>query len=232
MLSDSEKKAAKRAAGKAASELVQDGMLVGLGTGTTAQYFIEQLANRVKLGLKISAVATSSLSLQLAIEGGIHTVDINSVSGLDFTADGADEIDPQNRIIKGGGGALLREKIIAGMSREWVVLIDPAKQVDQFGKFPLPLEILPFAYPATQAKIESLGLKGSFRKKGKTLTTTDNGNYIFDIHLRPPFEPEKLNDSLLNIPGVLETGFFFNMAKKVIIGHPDGTVEIKPLNSV
>lgn len=227
MLTDEERKASKNAAGKAAAELVQDGMVVGLGTGSTALFFIEHLIERVKKGLNISVVATSSRSLELATQGNIPTSDIQQVTHLDFAADGADEIDEKMRMIKGGGGALLREKIVATMSREWVVMVDPQKRVKQLGTFPLPLEILPFAYHATEAKIESLGFQGEFRKKEKALYKTDNGNYIFDIHFKETLpNPEELNEILLPIPGVLETGFFFNLAKKVIVGYPDGHTEI------
>lgn len=218
---------AKQAAGYAAADLIEDGMLVGLGTGSTAAYFIERLIQRTKEGLSISAIATSQRSEQQAREGGIPIIDINTVTELDITVDGADEIDHQKRMIKGGGGALLREKIVASMSREMVVIVDEKKVVDQLGAFPLPIEVVPFAHPATLHKIQKLGYKGAFRKQENgNFYVTDNGNFIIDIHLGRDSNPEKDNDTLRNIPGVVETGFFFNLAGRVIVGHADGSTNL------
>ena len=216
---------AKQAAGNAAADLIQDDMLVGLGTGSTAFFFIEKLIERCRQGLKISAVASSERSKQQALIGGIPIRDINEVTSLDITADGADEIDQKKRMIKGGGGALLREKILASMSREMIVIVDESKLVKQLGKFPLPVEIVPFAYPATIKKIEDLGFRGEIRQKDKKIYITDNGNFIFDVHFQELCSmPEKINDALKTIPGVIETGFFFNLATRVLIGQPDGSV--------
>lgn len=221
----------KKAAGVAAAELVQDGMLVGLGTGSTAAFFIRHLIERCRQGLKIEAVATSTASYELAKKGGIPLIDINQITSIDFAADGADEIDSQKRMIKGGGGALLREKVVASMSKEWVVIVDSKKWVTRLGKAPLPVEILPFAYRATEAKIEKLGLEGEFRRAQERFFVTENGNYIFDIHFKDFIKhPEELNQQLIQIPGVLETGFFFNLAHQVIIGYPDGHAEFHTQN--
>lgn len=219
---------AKQAAGYAAAALIQDGMLVGLGTGSTAAFFIDSLIMRVKEGLKISAVATSDRSEKQAKAGGIPLVDINNITELDITVDGADEIDHQKRMIKGGGGALLREKIVASMSREMIVIIDEKKLVDNLGAFPLPVEVVSFAHQVTLHKIQKLGFAGSFRLKDGSLYKTDNGNYIIDIAFqdRRCANPEKDDAIIRTIPGVVETGFFFNLAGRVIVGYQDGSVKI------
>jgi len=139
----------KKALGERASTLVQDGMLVGLGTGTTTSYFIDSLVTRCRAGLKISVVATSAKSLNLAQRGGMRILDLHQVTQLDLTVDGADEIDPQNRMIKGGGGALVREKILASSSKKMIVIVDESKLVPVLGKFGLPVEIVPFCYLTT-----------------------------------------------------------------------------------
>ena len=221
---------AKEAAGKAAAELVQEGMLVGLGSGSTASFFIQLLGKRCQQGMHIKALASSKESHKQAIALGIPLIEIDHCSQLDLTVDGADEIDPQKRMIKGGGGAFIREKIIASMSREVVVIIDESKQVKRLGDFPLPIEIIPFAYLATIHHLENAGYSGSLRKNDQqTPFITDNGNYIFDIQLSRPTEtPEKEEQKIQKIPGVVETGFFFNLAGRIIIGYNDGHVEIRP----
>lgn len=220
----------KKAAGEAAAELIQSGMLIGLGTGSTVAFFIRRLASRLQNGLKISAVASSLQSGKLAASLGIPLVDDKEVSHLDITVDGADEIDPKKQMIKGGGGALLREKIIASMSREMIVIVDQAKCVDSLGEtFFLPVEIIPFGWHATVNHIHALGLKGKLRlNAGNTPFITDNGNYIYDID-KESFHQKNLtaiNQSLLLIPGVVETGLFFNLAGRVIIGRPSGRVDL------
>ena len=217
----------KKAAGFAAAELIENGMLVGLGTGSTVYYFIEKLIDRVKEGLSIRAVSSSIASENQAKEGGIPCADINTITSIDLTVDGADEITSEKVMIKGGGGALLREKILANISREMIVIVDESKVVEKLGKHPLPVEILPFARGAIIDKIKKLGFQGSLREHNKNGPfITDNGNMIYDIHfecLRD--DPEKDHEKLLRIPGVLETGFFFNLAGRVIIGKDDGTVD-------
>lgn len=219
----------KKAAAVAAAELVQSGMLLGLGTGTTIKFFIERLAERCKSGLKISAVSSSEQSTQLAGSLGIPLADINTLKSLDLTVDGADEIDEQKRMIKGGGGALLREKIVASMSKEMIVIVDAGKCVKELGStFPLPIEIMTFAWRATVNHLDALRLKGKLRMgKNNAPYITDNGNYIYDVDkeaLRGDLTT--LNQLILAIPGVVETGFFFNLAGRVIVGNPDGSVII------
>lgn len=223
-------KEAKKAVGTKAAELVEDGMLVGLGTGSTATCFIESLIKRCQEGLRIEAVATSRRSQQQALNGGIPVIDINRVSTLDICFDGADEIDPQKRMIKGGGGALLREKIVASMSHEMVVIVDETKCVDTLGKFPLPIEIIPFGYRSIVNKIENMGYTGKIRmESGNYKYVTDSGHFIYDAQLSPKHPaPEEIQEQILHIPGVVETGFFFNLAGRVIVGKSDGSVEIIP----
>lgn len=147
----------KKAIGEKAADLIQEGMIVGLGTGSTAYWFIESLIERHKKGLNIQVVASSKKSLEQARKGKLPLIDIDSLSFLDITVDGADEIDPEKRMIKGGGGALLREKIVATMSREMVVIVDESKLVQKLGKQKLPLEILPFGHKGTLHHINQLG---------------------------------------------------------------------------
>lgn len=217
---------AKQAAAFAAAELVQNGMLIGLGTGSTAKWMIDRLIEKKNQGLHFDAVATSERSAAQAKAGGISLRKIDEISRLDLTIDGADEIDKRKRMIKGGGGALLREKIVAGMSEEMVVIVDASKVVDKLGKFPLPLEVSPFACKATLDQILSLGYQGSFRQDaGKELYITDNGNYIIDVtHPQLWEDPEKANRIFQDIPGVMSTGFFLGVAGRVFVGHENGTV--------
>lgn len=221
---------AKKAAAYAAAEMIQNEMLVGIGTGSTTEHFITKLGWRCQQeNLKISAVATSEKSRQMALQNKIPMVDINTLTYLDVTVDGADEITAaQHKMIKGGGGALLREKIVASMSREMIVIVDQTKVVDYLGAFPLPVEIIPFAWQATQFKVNQKGFTGQWRvsAEGKRFIT-DNGNFIYDISFAKPLaEPEKVEQALIAIPGVIETGFFFGLATKVIVGHTDGRIEI------
>lgn len=218
---------AKRAAGQKAAELIQDGMCIGLGTGSTASCFIASLIERCNKGLKIKAVATSEQSFQQAKDGGVEFLDIDQITHLDVTVDGADEIDKQKRMIKGGGGALLREKIIASISKEMIVIIDESKWVPMLGKFPLPVEIAPFALNATIHTLNQKGFEGTLRIKNNAPYLTDNGHYIVDIVFKNLIhDPEYFEAILKQIPGVLETGFFFNLAGRVIIGHNNGDVQI------
>ena len=204
----------KRAVGYHAAECIEDGMIVGLGTGSTAHYFIERLSERCREGLIIKAVASSNRSTEEAHD--IPMIDIGEIDTIDITVDGADEIDAQKRMIKGGGGALLREKIVASASREMIVIIDESKYVDHLGGVPLPVEILPFGQKATLRHIHELGYHGKLRD-----FTTDNGNHIYDITTNVP---KKAHTDLIVIPGVVETGFFSGLAGRVFIGHADGSV--------
>jgi ribose 5-phosphate isomerase A len=203
-------------------------MIVGLGTGTTAACFIESLSARVQKGLKIQAVASSNSSAELAKKGGIEVLDLNDTSRVDITVDGADEIDGKKRMIKGGGGAHVREKILAAASDEMVVIVDASKLVSSVGVGKLPVEILFFGAPSTRKKLENAGYQGQWRMDDLgSLYITENGNLLFDIEFEtPPKAPEKDHELMRSIPGVVDTGFFFGYAKRVIVGYPDGTVKI------
>ncbi|MBS0616002.1 MAG: ribose-5-phosphate isomerase RpiA [Verrucomicrobia bacterium] len=214
---------AKQRAGEKAASFIQDGMIVGLGTGSTATYFIKELMKR---GLKITAVASSERSQNLAKQGGIPLIDINTINHIDITVDGADEIDPEKRMIKGGGGALLREKIVASMSKEMVVIVDESKLVSHLGSRKLPVEIIPFAHMATIHKLQKHGYKGELRRNEKAPYLTENGNYIYDIQLKN-CRPEEDHEAILHVPGVVETGFFLDYAGRVVIGFLDGTVQVR-----
>lgn len=219
----------KAAAGRAAIDFVKDGMIVGLGTGTTTYYFIDSLIQKHREGLHVQVVASSERSLAQAKAGGLPAIDLEKIDQIDLTVDGADEIDPQKRMIKGGGGALLREKILAASSKEMIVVIGSNKWVDALGRFPLPIEIVSFGAHFTVKKIENAGFQGKIRtKEGGNLYWTDNGNLIYDIQLPYPCtNPEAIDRTLREIPGVVTTGFFFTLAGRVIIGLPNGQVEIK-----
>jgi ribose 5-phosphate isomerase A len=219
----------KRAVGYMAAELIEDGMNVGLGSGSTAFFFIERLIQRCREGLQIRAAASSQHSLHLAQAGGIPLVDIDAAIALDITVDGADEIDPQKRMIKGGGGAHVREKIIANMSRELIIIVDESKLVAELGRCKLPVEVLPFAHHATLHHIEKAGYKGTFRTaKDGSLFVTDNHNLIIDIHFeKTRAHPEEDHETLIHLPGVVDTGFFFHLAGRVIVGFADGQVVIR-----
>ncbi|HEY2810381.1 MAG TPA: ribose-5-phosphate isomerase RpiA [Rhabdochlamydiaceae bacterium] len=224
------KESAKKGVGYKAAELIKDGMLIGLGTGSTVFYFIERLIQRCQEGLKIQAAASSERSFQQAKHGNIPLIDINIITSVDITVDGADEIDPQKRMIKGGGGALVREKILATMSHELIVIVDESKLVPQLGQCKLPVEVIPFAHLATLRHIEKAGYRGIFRKtQDNKLFSTDNHNFLIDIHFDHPREaPEKDHEVLIHIPGVIDTGFFFHLAGRVVIGFFDGQVTIRP----
>lgn len=214
-------KAIKRSLGKQSADLVEEGMLVGLGSGSTASCFIESLIVRCREGLKITAVASSKHSMELAQAGGIHVLDMDLVTQIDLTVDGADEVDKKNRLIKGGGGAHTREKILASTSRKVIIIVDESKMVDVLGRCGVPIEILPFGFNATIDKVQKLGMHGTLRKNHNgSFYITDNGNYLFDIQQPKLFpHPENIHEALINIPGVVETGFFFNLPIELLVGY-------------
>lgn len=220
---------AKIAAGRLAADWIETGMIVGLGSGSTAECFIESLCERCRRGLRIRAVSSSRASAEKAKKGGLEVEDLNSVPRIDLTVDGADEIDPQKRMIKGGGGAHVREKILAAASNEMVVIVDESKLVESLGRAKLPVEVLFFGSPTTRLRIETLGYKGKWRLNSDgTLFLTENGNLLFDITFESPLShPEKDHEKLIHIPGVVDTGFFFHLAGRVIVGYNDGRTEVR-----
>jgi ribose 5-phosphate isomerase A len=221
---------AKRHAAEEALKLVEPGMVLGLGTGSTAAIFVKLLAERVKAGLEIVGTPTSEVTDRLARELGIRIVDANELPHIDLTIDGADEFDPQLRLIKGGGAALLREKIIADASARMAVIADRSKEVAQLGRFPLPVEINPFAADLTRRQIhltaEMLGLTeatSSWRMAtGESLLRTDGGHMILDLKCVTIPDADELAAALDHIPGVVEHGLFIGYADLVIVGEEDG----------
>lgn len=212
---------AKKRAGIKAALQIESGMKVGLGSGSTVFFFIEKLGELCQKGLKITAAASSMRSENQAKSLGIEILPTENLLSLDVMVDGADEIDPQRRMIKGGGGALLREKLLAVISKRRVIIVDPSKCVEHLGKFPLPVEVVPFIANSTRNRLEELGYKSTFRRNEKNeFFITDNGNYIIDIPLRFPCnDPEKDNAQIKKVTGVIETGFFFNLVDELIVGE-------------
>ena len=200
----------KKIAGEKAAEFIKDGMIVGLGTGSTAKYLVDKVGDMVKNGLKIYAVATSKATEIQARELGIPLLDINEVEYIDIDIDGVDEIDKSFNATKGGGGALFREKIVADLAKEVIWIMDESKVVDYLGKFPLPIEVLPYGY------------NPAIRLKEKELFVTDNGNYIVDLHLGVPVDIDDVKQKLDKMVGVLETGYFLKMCNRIIVGTSSG----------
>ncbi|SNR25773.1 ribose-5-phosphate isomerase RpiA [Paracoccus sediminis] len=223
---------AKLAAARAAVALVQDGMKLGLGTGSTASVMVRVLADRARAeGLRLRCAATSLATCELAESLGLSIESLDRIGWLDMTIDGADEIDPDLHLIKGGGGAHLREKIVAAASKRMVVIADPAKVVEQLGVFPLPVEVVQFGFETTRTLIRraltdlDLGDRDVLhRLKGSDPWVTDEGNWILDLHLACIPDPVALARALSAIPGVVEHGLFLGMCQLAIIGKPDGTV--------
>src|SRR5690554_2830113 len=209
----------KKAAGDKAAEFVKDGMVVGLGTGSTAGYFIKKLGELISDGLFIKAVTTSSLTEKQAASLNIPMFTVDEVASIDLLVDGVDEIDVNFSAIKGGGGALFREKLIAKLSKRIIWIMDDSKYVESIGNFPLPVEILSFGYTHTLKKLSRMGYNPTLRLIDEEPFVTDNGNYILDCHLQKPFNPAEIIKKLDSVTGVLEHGFFINMCEKIIIGR-------------
>lgn len=216
----------KIVAEKAVDEYVKDGMNVGLGTGSTAYYAILRIAEKVKEGYDLTCVATSVQSEELAKENGIKVVSLSDVDHLDVTIDGADEVDDDMQLIKGLGGALLREKIVAASSVREVIIVDSSKKVDILGvKTHLPVEVLRFGHEKTKIMLEKQGCKATLRMDGDTPFITDGGNYIYDCKFDAISSPFFLESRIDVIPGVVENGLFLNVATTVLIALGDGHVE-------
>jgi ribose 5-phosphate isomerase A len=217
----------KLEAAERALELVKPRMKLGLGSGSTARHFVDLVGKRVAEGLDIRCVATSEATEAQAKALGIPLASLDELLELDLTVDGADEIDPKLRLIKGGGGALLREKIVASASKRMVVIADSTKLVQRLGAFALPIEVVPFGLAATRGHIERvfarLGLAGPIRLRGDSSPfVTDGGHYILDCSLGAIAEPEQLSQMLSPIPGVVEHGLFIGLARAAIIAGAEG----------
>lgn len=230
---------AKYAAAVRAVDYVQDGMKVGLGTGSTAFWMVKRLAERVREeGLKVVGVPTSSRTAALALEEGLTLTTLDEAGWLDLTIDGADEIDADLNMIKGGGAALLHEKIVATASDRMIVIADAAKQVASLGAFPLPVEVIPFGWQTTQKLIvellegmDVLGRDVAIRQMGGMKLLTDQKNHILDLHLKHIGNPRQLAMVLNQIPGVVENGLFVDIADVLILGQADGRVTVRDLDA-
>lgn len=224
MANDQEKELAARTS----LQFVRDGDIVGLGSGSTAAYAVRFLGERVRAGLKIRGIATSMQTHNLATSLGIRLTTLDKVQRIDVTIDGADEFDPELRLIKGGGGALLHEKIVASASREVIIIADSSKQVLVLGKFPLPVEVIRFAETVVSKKISALGATVRLRidLAGKPFIT-DEGNHILDCHFGEITDPPTLAHTLGEMPGVVEHGLFINLANVVLFGRGSEVLEFR-----
>ena len=229
---------AKFVAAKRAAEFVEDGMRVGLGTGSTAAWLVRCLGEMVREdGLRIKGVPTSTRTAQLARDVGIEVISLDEAKWLDLTIDGADEFDVDLNLIKGGGGALLQEKIVATASDQMVVIADVGKEVQNLGASPLPIEVIPFGWQTTQALVEEtlismdvLGRSSTLRMNGEVPFITDEGNYILDLRLGRIGNARQLALVLNQMPGVVENGLFIDICDVVVMGYGDGRVEVRDIN--
>ncbi|MCD7035032.1 ribose-5-phosphate isomerase RpiA [Metabacillus sp. GX 13764] len=218
----------KQLVGERAAALVKDGMTVGLGTGSTVFYTIKKLAALAADGLNIKGIPTSEQTEKLALEGGIPLISFAEAESIDIAIDGADEADPSGCLIKGGGGALLREKIIAKAAKKFVVVADSKKIVQSLGAFGLPVEVVPFGYEMTERHIQCLGASTVLRQQENKPFVTDNGNYIFDCDFKQITDPGTLERNLNMIPGVVENGLFVSMADLIITADEQKNIKELP----
>ena len=230
---------AKFAAARRAVDLVEDGMKLGLGTGSTAAWMVRALARRVQEeGLKLSCVPTSTRTADLGRELGLKIIGLDEAGWLDMTIDGTDEFDSDLTLIKGGGGAHLMEKIVATASDRMVVITDASKEVRNLGAFPLPVEVIPFGWQASRMLIEELlsamdvmGTQATLRMNGTRPYMTDQGNHILDLSLGRIGNPRQMSLALNQVPGVVENGLFIDICDAVVIGFPDGRVEMRDIGT-
>jgi ribose 5-phosphate isomerase A len=217
----------KKKAAVYAADFVKQGAAIGLGTGSTVYWLIQELGERTKKGLNITVVPTSIQTEQLAKQAGITVSNLDKIDRLLLTIDGADEIDPKGQLIKGGGGALLQEKIVASASAELIIIVDNTKLVNQLGKFPLPVEVISFGYKQVREKILQSGYckEIKLREKESNVFITDHQHYILDCYCEKINDAFLLNENLHLIPGVVETGLFINMTTKAIIAYANGKIE-------
>lgn len=217
----------KQRAGEKAAEFVRDDMVIGLGTGSTVAWTIRRLAEMVRAGLRIKGVPTSRATEQLARELGVPLTSFAEVAELDLTIDGADEVSPALDLIKGAGGALLREKLVALTSRRLIIVVDASKRVATLGHFPLPVEVVPFAVEVTARRVAALGCTPTLRRSDGQLYRTDNGNYILDCAFGAIEDPLRLERELNLLPGVVENGLFVGLAETVVVGGADNVTLIQ-----
>jgi ribose 5-phosphate isomerase A len=218
---------AKERAAQRSLEFIQDGMVVGMGSGTTATHFIKLLGERVKQGLRVRGISSSRASEDLAKSLSIPVIDFHAATEIDVTIDGADEVTHKLDLIKGGGGALLREKIVASASKRFVVVADSRKLVDRLGKFPLPVEVIPMASPLVAKKLEALGARPTVRRDASGQEyITDEGNLILDCECGEIDDPHKLAAEIRQIVGVVEHGLFLGMANIALIASDTDVTEL------
>jgi ribose 5-phosphate isomerase A len=220
----------KQIAAEIAIEFVRDGMVLGLGSGSTATFFLKKLGESVKKGLKITGVSTSNSTTSLAISLNIPLVSMEEVEKIDLTVDGVDEVDPEFNGIKGGGGALLYEKIIASISKKIIWIVDPSKIVKRLGNFPLPVEIVTFGYTHTLNNLKKEGFNPTLRKKDNDIFLSDGSNFIADLKLKTINNPAELEKKLKAFQGVIESGLFVNAPNKVIVGEQNGAKVLENKN--
>lgn len=217
----------KQLAAEAAIENIKNGMTIGLGTGSTSAYAIEAIGKKVQQGLSVKAVASSVRSEEMAKSLDIKLISFSEVENIDIYIDGADEVDKDLHLIKGGGGALLREKVLAFNSKAFLVIVDASKLVEHLGKFLLPVEIIPFAMELTLKQLQKLGCTTAVRMDGNKPYITDNSNLIIDCNFKKIEQVEQLHDAINAIPGVVENGLFTNsMVSKIIVGYENGDVKL------
>lgn len=229
---------AKYVAARRAVDFVQPGMRLGLGTGSTAAWMVRCLGERIREeGLRVVGVPTSTRTAELARQVGVPVTSLDEARWLDLTIDGADEFDRELNLIKGGGAALLQEKIVATASDQMIVIADAAKEVAQLGAFPLPVEVIPFGWQTTKALVEEtlvgldvLNREVTLRMNGDRPLVTDESNYILDLHLKRIGNPRQLALVLNQIPGVVENGLFIDICDIVVVGHADGRVVVRDIN--
>jgi len=214
----------KQRSAEAACEYVKDGMIVGLGTGSTAEFAVKKIGELVRNGLSIRGIPTSDATKILAESEGIPLIDFSETMFIDLTIDGADEIDANLNMIKGGGAALLREKIVASASREEIIIVSGSKLVQQLGTFPLPVEVIPFGWQVVFNQLESLQGNPELRLKQGQPSVTDQGNFIVDCHFRKIENPEQLEQHLNMIPGVVENGLFINLCTRMIMADGENII--------
>jgi ribose 5-phosphate isomerase A len=213
----------KKAAGEKAVEFIENGMILGLGSGSTVYWMMKKLAELVEQGLDIKGVPSSKRTEGWAKEFGIPLVDFSQVDRIDLAIDGADEIDPDFQLTKGGGGSLVREKIVDCLAEKLIIIADKTKMVDTLGTFPLPVEVVPFGYQATAKRIANLGAISELRMRDGNVFVSNNGNYILDCQFTLINNPEQLHEKIKALVGVVETGLFVNMVDTVIVGDENGT---------
>jgi ribose 5-phosphate isomerase A len=214
----------KRAAALKAAEFVLDGMVVGLGTGSTAKHMVMALGEKIRSGMRVRGVPTSRDTARLAVQAGITLIEADDRWDIDLAIDGADQVDPAFNLIKGGGGALLKEKIVAASAKQFIVLVDHTKRVPVLGgSFPLPVEVIPFGWGSTARAIETLTRSPVIRREREGVPfRTESGHMIVDVHIQRIDEPGDLEAALNQIPGVVETGLFVGRTTLLIVGRPGG----------